>query len=137
VIAEVADRVEVVACDFFAAVPPGADCYLLRRILHDWPDEQCRTILARIREVLPPQGRVLVLDAVVGPPNTDPEAAFLDLMMLVSAGGRERTATQWEALFDGTGFRIVATTPATPNLSVIELAAERPAATSAVRPDGS
>lgn len=122
VIADVADRVDVVECDFFDAVPPGADCYLLRRILHDWPDDESRTILGRVREVLPPDGRVLVLEAVVGPPNTDPAAAFLDLMMFVSNGGRERTEAQWRTLVDDAGLRIVAITAATPNLSVIELA---------------
>jgi SAM-dependent methyltransferase len=129
VIDDVRDRVDVVAGDFFASAPSGADCYLLRRILHDWPDAECRTILARIREVLPPDGRLLVLDAVVGPPNTDPETAFLDLMMLVSNGGRERTEPQWAALLGGAGFRIVGMTRATPNLQVIELAADDQPAT--------
>ncbi len=110
VLADVRDRVDVVAGSFFDSVPAGADCYLLRRILHDWPDDECRSILARVREAMPEGGRLLVLDAVVGAPNTDPEAAFLDLMMLVSASGRERTAPQWEGLLGDAGFRIVAST---------------------------
>ncbi len=32
-------------------------------------------------------------------------AAFLDLVMLVSAGGRERTEPEWRDVFDATGLR--------------------------------
>jgi O-methyltransferase domain len=43
--AGLAGRCEVVAGDFFESVPEG-DLYLLKQILHDWDDAQCRTILA-------------------------------------------------------------------------------------------
>jgi hypothetical protein len=39
-----------------------------------------------------------VVDAVVGPPNDDAPVKFLDLMMLVSPGGRECTEDEWRAL---------------------------------------
>lgn len=55
-------RVQLVAGDFFRAVPPGADLYALKSILHDWDDERCATILRHIRAGLAPGGRVLVLD---------------------------------------------------------------------------
>ncbi|MGY1703177.1 methyltransferase [Geodermatophilus sp. SYSU D00697] len=103
--AGVADRVTVVPGDFFAEVPDGADAYLLSRILHDWPDDEARAILRRVRAALGPEAVLLVHDAVVGPPNTDAPVAFLDLMMLVSAGGRERTEAEWRQLFEATGLR--------------------------------
>ena len=97
--AGVADRVDVVVGDFFADVPGGADAYLLSRILHDWPDDEAGAILRRVRGALQPDSVLLVHDAVVGPPGTDAPVAFLDLMMLVSAGGRERTEAEWRELF--------------------------------------
>lgn len=119
VLAGVADRVEVVAGDFFAAVPGGADAYLLRRILHDWPDDDARRVLRSVRAAMSPGARLVVVDAVVGPPGTDPHAAFLDLMMLVSAGGRERTEPEWCALLDASGFRMTSATRATESSNVI------------------
>jgi hypothetical protein len=38
----VLERVRLVAGDFFNAVPPGGDCYLLSRVLHDWDDARHR-----------------------------------------------------------------------------------------------
>ena len=64
--------------------------------------------------------RLLVVDGVVGPPNEGPLVKFLDLMMLVSAGGRERTETEWEALLTAGGFGLAGTTRATANLHVIQ-----------------
>ncbi|MHA6625835.1 methyltransferase [Pseudonocardia sichuanensis] len=53
--AGVAERVTVVAGDFFAEVPPGADAYVLTRILHDWPDEDAVRILHRVRAAMAPR----------------------------------------------------------------------------------
>ena len=65
----VADRVRVEAGDFFASVPNGADAYVLRRILHDWPDEEAIAILRVVRRAMGPSSRLIVVDCVVGPPN--------------------------------------------------------------------
>lgn len=51
--AGLADRVSVVGGDFFAGVP-SADVYLLSAVLHDWPDEDCARLLARITEAARP-----------------------------------------------------------------------------------
>jgi SAM-dependent methyltransferase len=118
--AGVAERVTVVAGDFFVEVPTAADAYLLRKILHDWDDGDCLRILQTIRHAVTPRGRLLIVDAVVGPPNADPPSKFLDLMMLVSAGGRERTEPQWRALLAEGGFHLERTTPAAPTSHLIE-----------------
>lgn len=118
--ADVADRVTVVPGDFFDSVPKGADAYLLARILHDWADEDALRILTGIRAAMTPEARLLIIDAVVGPPNEDPLVKFLDLMMLVSAGGRERTEAEWRGLLADAGLEFVAATRATPNKHVIE-----------------
>ena len=117
--AGVAERVTVVPGDFFAGVPDGADAYLLSRILHDWPDDDAVRILRTVRAALGPDGRVLVVDAVVGPPGEDPLSKFLDLMMLVSAGGRERTEGEWRELFASTGLRWQAAVRVGPTSSLV------------------
>jgi hypothetical protein len=124
--AGVADRVRLVPGDFFAEVPAGADAYVLARILHDWPDEDAVRILDRVRAAMAPDARVLLLESVVGPPNEDEWVKFLDLMMLVSAGGRERTEDEWRALLAAAGLELVGATRATATKHVLE-AVPRPA----------
>jgi hypothetical protein len=43
-------RCEVVGGSYFDGVPPGADAYLLRAILHDWDDARSITILKSVRK---------------------------------------------------------------------------------------
>ena len=109
--------------DFFDAVPRGADAYLLRRILHDWPDDRATQILRRVHQAMTPEARLVIVDAVIGPPNHDPLAKFLDLMVLVSAGGHERTEPEWVRLLATADFRFERATPATSNSHVIEATA--------------
>ena len=118
--AGVAERVTVVPGDFFTHVPEGADAYVLVRILHDWADDDAVRILRSVRAAMRPDARLLVVEAVAGPPNEDPLAKFLDLMMLVSAGGRERTEAEWSALLTAGGFAVAAASRAATNKHVIE-----------------
>jgi O-methyltransferase domain/Dimerisation domain len=118
--AGVADRTTVAAGDFFDGVPTGADGYLLVRILHDWADTEALRILRNVRAAMTPDARLVIVDSVLGPPNEDPLAKFLDLMMLVSAGGRERTEEEWKALIAAGGLEFVSAQQATPTRHVIE-----------------
>jgi O-methyltransferase domain/Dimerisation domain len=61
----VADRCELVEGDFFASVPAGGDAYLLKSVLHDWPDERCVTILRNCATVMNSDARLLIVDAVL------------------------------------------------------------------------
>src|SRR6185295_16241 len=47
--AGLADRLEIVAGDFFKSVPEGGDAYIMKWIIHDWDDEKSNTILRNIR----------------------------------------------------------------------------------------
>ena len=102
------------------SVPEGGDAYLLKSILHDWDDKASIDILRICREAMKPTSRLLVVEHVIGPPNTGTEGKFADLHMLVLTGGRERTRDEFAALFDQSGFRLVSVTPTSTPLSVIE-----------------
>jgi hypothetical protein len=79
---------------------------VLAQILHDWDDERCRAILAQCRRVIPPHGKLLVVELVL-PEGGEPFfGKWLDLHMLVMAGGRERTAAEYATLFRGAGFEL-------------------------------
>ena len=118
--AGVADRVTAVPGDFFDGVPGGADAYLLVRVLHDWADADAVRILRNVRAAMTHDAVLLIVDSVVGPPNEDPLAKFLDLMMLVSAGGRERTEEEWRSLLADGGLEFVEARRATPTRHVID-----------------
>lgn len=109
--AGVADRCELASGDFFAAVPPG-DTYTLRHILHDWDDDHCIAILRSCVQALAPGGRVLAIESVIEPGNGPSPAKFLDLMMFVMNGGRERTAEEYRRLFAAAGLTLTRIIPA-------------------------
>lgn len=93
------------AGSFFADPLPQADAYVLMDVLHDWPDDECETILRAVRRAAPAGATLLVVEAIVPEGPVDPRTATLDVMMLVlTGGGRERTAGQLEALLTRAGF---------------------------------
>jgi SAM-dependent methyltransferase len=97
-----ADRCTFVEGSFFDSVPHG-DVHLLVTILHDWDDDSAGRILEAVRSAA--GERLIVLDAVIEPGNSPDGAKWLDLLMLMIAGGRERTPEQWHALLAGAGWR--------------------------------
>ncbi|PSJ24638.1 methyltransferase [Streptosporangium nondiastaticum] len=110
-------RVTLETGDFFASAPPGGDLYLLKSVIHDWDDERCTTILRHIRKVVPVGGTLLIAEPVLPPtvPAGEPDLTYLsDLNMLVTVGGRERTADDFAALCAAAGFRVSSLTPVPP-----------------------
>lgn len=117
----VADRVECVAGDFFGELPRGGDVYLLKHILHDWNDDDCVRILRRVREAIAPGGRVVVAELPLPEEgNAEPVGVMLDLNMLLMLGGRERTPTEYRALFERAGLRLERVVPTAGPIAVIE-----------------
>lgn len=115
------ERCAFVPTDFFAAVPPGADVYILSNILHDWDDRRCGTILSNCRKVMRPQGRLLVVEAPLPKPNEPDRANWLDLEMLVlTDGGRERTLEEYRALLASSGFALLRAIPMNGNRTILE-----------------
>ena len=58
---DVADRVRIEEGSFFDSVPGGGDAYVLKNIIHDWPDEMAVQILRNVRAAAGPRA-----DAVAG-----------------------------------------------------------------------
>lgn len=91
-----------IAGDFFRDPLPEADLYSLGRILHDWPEEKIRSLVAKIYTALPRGGGLLVAERLLDEHNVP--AHMQSLNMLVVTEGRERTADQYEALLRTAGF---------------------------------
>jgi SAM-dependent methyltransferase len=100
--ADVAGRVTTVGQSFFDPLPAGADLYLLKSVLADWPDQDATAILRRCAEAARPAGRVVVLGGV----SPDPGAG--DLLMMVLLGGKERTLAEFGELAREAGLAVSA-----------------------------
>jgi SAM-dependent methyltransferase len=112
-------RCELVGADMFQSVPAGGDAYVLKRIIHDWSDAEAARILQSCRRAIAPGGKLLVIDAVVKPPNQPDPAKLMDLNMLVLLTGRERTDDEFRDLYALAGFELTRIVP-TPRVSIVE-----------------
>jgi hypothetical protein len=114
------ERCQLVPGSFFEAVPEGADGYVLRHIIHDWDEEKCLTILHNCHSAMRPSSKLLVIESVIPPGNEPFPGKFLDLVMLLIPGGKERTETEYRALFNRAGFELTRIVPTGAEVSVIE-----------------
>jgi SAM-dependent methyltransferase len=104
--AGVANRCTVASGSFFDSVPEGGDAYLMKAILHDWPDDDALRIMRNIRSAMAPDGKLLLLEAVLPERSSWHIGMLIDLEMLVAVGGRERTHAEWANLLGRAGFRL-------------------------------
>ena len=93
---------------------------MLSQILHDWEDKQCLSILRHSRQVMPEDGKLLVVEIVIPPGNGPSFGKWLDLHMLAIPGGRERTEAEYDALFQEAGFRLTRVIPTPAGPSIVE-----------------
>lgn len=103
-----ADRCDLVAGDFTQVVPEGGDVYLLSRVLHDWDDQQCLTILTRCAEAMPEHAELFIVERLLPEDDSDSLAVAWDIHMLCNVGGRERTQRHYQELLSQAGFELTA-----------------------------
>ena len=113
-------RVAIEQGDFFERVPAGGDAYLLSHIIHDWSEEQCLTILGHCRKVMPPDGRLLIVETVLPAGDTPHQGKVQDIVMLVFPGGQERTEAEYGSLLGQAGFRLNRVVSTESIVSVVE-----------------
>ncbi|XP_033967362.1 acetylserotonin O-methyltransferase 2 [Pseudochaenichthys georgianus] len=102
------DAVEFQSGDFFSDEIPPADLYILARIIHDWPEEKCVTLLKKIHDSCRPGGGVLLVEALLFENRRGPVTAqIFSLNMLVQTEGRERPPSEYTRILEKTGFHNV------------------------------
>jgi hypothetical protein len=115
-----ADRCELVSGSFFETVPNGADAYLMRHIIHDWDDEKSLAILRNCHQAMSSNSKLLVVESVIPLGNEPFGGKFLDLVMMLIPGGKERTEDEYRTLFEAAGFELTQVVPTTTEISIIE-----------------
>ena len=107
----VMERCTLASGDMFSSVPAGADAYIMKHIIHDWPDDLCVKILKGCRKGVNEGGKLLVVDCVIQPGNDFSPGKFLDLQMLIFPGGCERSEKQFRELFAAGGWQLTRVIP--------------------------
>jgi hypothetical protein len=110
------DHCQRIAADLAESVPPGADVYMLKHVLHGYKDDKAVAILRHCRAVVPPAGTLLVIE-FVWPDSASgiaPEQVFRfmsDLNMMAVTGGRERSEREWRQMLHEAGFMLARNIP--------------------------
>jgi O-methyltransferase domain/Dimerisation domain len=123
---DIGARARFVQGDFFAAVPEGADLYVLKSVVHNWNDPAAVAILRACRAAMPPRGRLLLAERVVPLGNEPAEAKLFDINMLVTAGGQERTEAEYARLFQAAGLEMKRVISTGSPLSLVEAMPKQP-----------
>ncbi|WP_274648653.1 methyltransferase [Paenibacillus humicola] len=101
--AGVAGRVTAVGQSFFDPLPAGADLYLLKSVLSNWPDRETAAILRRCAEAARPSGRVMVLGGVT--PDDAPRKLTIEMVLL---GGKTNTLSEFREIARASGLEVTA-----------------------------
>jgi hypothetical protein len=119
-----AGRCEVVAGNFFGAIPGGADAYLVSNVLVDWDDGRAAVILRNCRAAMPAHGQILIVEEIyparVAPSDRCRGVAAVDVLMLVCTGGRQRSEEEFRALLAASGLRLSRVVPTATGVSVLQ-----------------
>ena len=116
-------RIEAVGGSFFDGIPAGADVYMVVRVLHDWPDEDCLRILRACRAVMAADAVLLLGEQLLerDPTKGRPISYLVDVQMMAMFGAaRERTEDEFQALLAESGFALRRVVPTASPVSIIE-----------------
>jgi len=118
--AGVTDRVSIDTGELFGAVPAGADGYLLKHIVHEWPEAKSLEILRNVRNAIRDDGTVLLVEFVLPDGNEPHPGKLVDLWLMILMGGRERTRSQYAELLGKAGFELTRVIETASSAAIIE-----------------
>lgn len=76
--AELYARYSFISGDFFESVPPGADIYILKSVIHDWNAEKSIRILTNCRRAMTEHSRLLIIEPIM--PEGSVEASIQEML---------------------------------------------------------
>ncbi len=111
-VARAEGQFEKVGQSFFDPLPAGADLYLLRSVLNDWPDAETDAILARCAEA---GGHVVIFGGVA--PDEAPRRLEIEMLLV---GGRTDTLAEFRGRAARCGLEVIAAGPQPAGRYVVE-----------------
>ncbi|KAH5554022.1 hypothetical protein HBI26_235210 [Parastagonospora nodorum] len=102
------DRVSFKTHNMFDPQPVSADIYMLKWVLHDWPDVESVAVLRALIPALKPGARILFIDYVgkrspseiVLPRSIEAHGTATDLRMMTMFNAAERPAEAFKEIFE-------------------------------------
>ena len=91
----------------------------MRWVIHDWADDKAVAILKNVRKAAPPDAWVMLVEWVITETAEFDSGKWMDINMLVNAGGRERTAAEFRSLYEHAGFELEEIIPTPSPLRII------------------
>ena len=117
----VADRVRIARGSFFDDdIPTDGDAYVLKNIIHDWPDDDAVRILSNVHAAAGAGKNVLLVELVLPRHDRDVAVNWIDIDMLLAVSGRERTAAEYGRLLDRAGFHLTRVVETATPFKIIE-----------------
>ena len=102
-----AARMRFLAGDFFSSVPPDQDIYIVKHVVHNWPDDKAIRILNNCAKAAKKDSLILIVEGLLLPQNRQNTTRLLDLEMLALCGtGRERSKPEMRSLIAKAGLRL-------------------------------
>jgi len=86
----------------------------------DWAEAQCRAILDNVRKAMKPTSRLLIVEMVLPEGDAPHPGKMIDLLMLVTTGGQERSESEYRQLLDSSGFQLTRVVPTRSAVSIVE-----------------
>ena len=84
----------------------GARHYYLRNVLHDYPDASCIVLLRNISAAMSADSALLIDELVLPNSSVALHVAELDIGMMASLAGKERSEGEWRALLEEAGLAV-------------------------------
>jgi hypothetical protein len=99
---------------------PAADLHLYSNILHDWPPGKGYTLIEKSFRTLPPDGRILIHEALLDDDKTGPfTVACYSMVMLTLAEGQQYTGRELIEMLTAAGFHDIEITPTFDYYSIV------------------
>ena len=117
---DIVGRCSIVPGDFFETVPRGGEAYILKSVLHDWPDDKSISILRTCRRAMRPSAKLLIVERAIDSLRPNADILLSDLERLVNNGGRERTISEYDALLKCADLRLESEHRTVAGFSVLE-----------------
>jgi hypothetical protein len=126
-----AERLSYQTGDFFKGVPTDGDLYMMKNVIHNWPEDRGLQILQNVHTAMcstansllqPEEKRLLIIEYLI-PEGDEPSIAkWLDLNFMILIDGAERTLDEYQTLANRAGFVVTRTILTPVGRHIIELA---------------